>query len=107
MAARPSWKIALAVAVGHFGACFALADFVMHSIFSSEERSPEAEYLGKIASAVYDVLIEPGEFLCKYIRGPMEFWVLVANSLLWGVVIAYLFAFARSKIRRSTSSGEG
>jgi hypothetical protein len=91
MAVRPSWKIALAVAVVHCAAWYWLFG---ETFFNFDCEGP----LCRVMRVLAGILSMPGMLLWKHIS--LGFWVIVANSLLWGVVIAYLFAFARAKIRR-------
>jgi hypothetical protein len=133
MAFRPSWKIARAVAIGHFALYCGLIAYCWEdtphapSVYTAYQYQPQPYTPPpvimtptRIAEGAVGILTMPGSYLLrlaevvsnsltgKYMQGRpialLVIFVTIGNSLLWGVVFAYLFALAREK-NSSPSSG--
>jgi hypothetical protein len=95
-------KDALAFAALQFAACLCL----LAALLSFVRPVPDGSgALPRMLYALLNILSEPGFSLSLWLRVPnaLALEVALGNSVLWGVVFAYMLAKSRSRRTTSTS----
>jgi hypothetical protein len=95
----PLWKIVLAVAGLHFAVGLCLLAAVVSFSMRPDAVIHERDALPRILWLSLNILNEPGLSLSLWMHTPYS-WALLetlGNSLLWGLVLGYLFVSLAQK----------